>query len=446
MAKVTWRATAVGVMLALVFLATSTPAGAAGLDVEKAFGQRFIGSASASQSLTVPLTTPTGAVRNAVLAEIDRTPFPSVKDPIFGATLISGSQVRSAVRAAFLGLDATDTFAYRVDGYSHPLPGDFPIGGSCLGADGMRTTLCTMTVTFRPTAAGPRVDPIKMEITITGGLNVVGDAIDDLLGDWGFGSTVTRLLSPLLDPIVQGVAGRAIEDTLLDPVVTASGTGVAGPFTDPAVFVRRQHADFGAAEPTDAVVQDWLRRFDGGESPALLIDALHRTPEWDGAIGPVARLYSAYYRRTPETGGLAYWLDRRATGTGLHRLAQIFAQTPEFRTLYGTLSDAEFVTLVYRNVLGRDPEPTGFAYWTEQLRTGAMNRGRVMLGFSEAPEYVQKMRPSVTAVELWYGMVRRAPSPAEVTSVANRITAGVPVTTIVLEVLASTEYRAVVEG
>lgn len=445
MEKVTRRASVLGVLVALALLVTSTPAGAAGLDIEKRFGQRFVGSASAPQSVTVPLTTPTGAVRNAVLAEVDRTSFPSVRDPLFGATLISGSQVRSAVRAAILGLDAADTFAYRVDGYSHPLPGDFPIGGSCLGADGMRTTLCTMTVTFRPTAAGPRVDPIKMEITITGGLNFVGDAIDDLLGDWGFGSTVTRLLSPVLDPIVQGVIGRAIEDALLNPVVTASGTGAAGPFTDPAAFLRRQHADFGAAAPTDAAVQDYVRRFEGGESPALVVDSLHRAPQWDGAIAPVARLYSAYYRRTPETDGLAYWLDRRATGTGLHRMAQIFSQTPEFRKLYGTLTDAEFVTLVYRNVLGRDAEPTGFTYWTAQLRDG-MTRGRLMLGFSEAPEYVRRTAPSVTAIELWFGMLHRAPSPTEATNVAGRLAAGVPVTTIVLELLASTEYRAVVTG
>lgn len=439
-----WAA-GVGIVLAMAMLATTAPAGAAGLDLTKTFGQRFVGSASAPQSLTVPLTTPAGAIRNAVLAEIDRTSFPSIEDPIFGTTLISGSRVRDVVRAAYLGLDSSDAFSYRVDGFSHPLPDDFLIGGDCVGADGARTTLCTMTITFRPTAAGPRVDPMKMEITITGGLNALGNRIDGVLGDWGLGDLVVRLLSPLLDPIVEGVIARAIEGSLLDPVVTASGTGVAGPFTDPAVFVRRQYADLGAPAPTAATVDGWLHRFAQGQSPALVIDELRRSPAWEATIGPVARLYTAYYLRTPETAGLRYWLGRRADGVGLHRLSQTFSQVPEFRQRYGTLTDAGFVDLVYRNVLGRAPEPAGLAWWTAEL-AGGMTRGRLMLGFSESPEYRTRMAPTVTAVGLWYGMLGRTPSTPEVTSAADRLRSGVPPTTLALEILASAEYRAVVLG
>jgi len=52
-------------------------------------------------------------------------------------------------------------------------------------------------------------------------------------------------------------------------------------------------------------------------------------------------------------------LNNYGQGTSLDEISDAFASSPEFQQTYGSLNNAEFVTLVYRNVLGRDPEPGG---------------------------------------------------------------------------------------
>ena len=55
---------------------------------------------------------------------------------------------------------------------------------------------------------------------------------------------------------------------------------------------------------------------------------------------------------------------------------------------YGALDDAQFVNLLYANVLGRAPDAGGLAFWVGELDAARRTRGRVMLGYSESAEYV----------------------------------------------------------
>ncbi|WP_421120414.1 DUF4214 domain-containing protein [Aquihabitans daechungensis] len=250
---------------------------------------------------------------------------------------------------------------------------------------------------------------------------------------------------PLVRAYAQDQLNTSIEDAVLEPVATATGTGVAGPFTDPAVFIKRQFADFAAGTPTAAQVTTWIGNFEGGTSPATLIETLRKGAAWDGRVGPVTRLYSAYFLRSPDDDGLEFWVNRSRNGTRLYAISSTFAASSEFVRRYGALTNAEFAALVYQNVLGRAPDPTGLAYWTKQLDKG-QTRGRMMVGFSESSEYIRKQAAAVTVVEIWWGMLKRAPTPGEVTAFSARLQDGTPATTIILELLASTEYRSVVLG
>ncbi|MGH1504116.1 MAG: DUF4214 domain-containing protein [Acidimicrobiales bacterium] len=101
----------------------------------------------------------------------------------------------------------------------------------------------------------------------------------------------------------------------------------------------------------------------------------------------VERLYAAYFGRGADATGLAYWEGRRAQGTSLEVISENFAQSPEFVDTYGTLSDDDFVDLVYNNVLGRSPDAGGRTHWLTLLTNGTLTRGQVMLAFSDSPEY-----------------------------------------------------------
>jgi len=107
----------------------------------------------------------------------------------------------------------------------------------------------------------------------------------------------------------------------------------------------------------------------------------------DGLDGSVYRLYRAFFLREPDADGLLHWLvQARYGGYPLGAVAEDFARSAEFRGRYGSVDDGGYLDLVYRNVLGRAPDPGGRAYWLDHLRRG-MPRGHLMLHFSDSVEY-----------------------------------------------------------
>ncbi len=118
----------------------------------------------------------------------------------------------------------------------------------------------------------------------------------------------------------------------------------------------------------------------------------------------IVRLYSAYLLRPPDAKGFDYWLNLYETGAGLEAISESFALSTEFTNTYGSLSSGEFVNLVYRNVLGREPDAEGFAFWKGLLDSGQITYGGTMLSFSESAEYVrrsQTIRPAAGYL-LWF--------------------------------------------
>jgi hypothetical protein len=111
----------------------------------------------------------------------------------------------------------------------------------------------------------------------------------------------------------------------------------------------------------------------------------------DGNAGQAYRLYQAALNRTPDRVGLGFWIDALDHGVNLRSVARSFIDSSEFATLYGKApSDAEFITLLYKNVLHRTPDADGYKYWTDELRAGA-DRAGVLEGFSESKENVAQL-------------------------------------------------------
>jgi Ca2+-binding RTX toxin-like protein len=85
--------------------------------------------------------------------------------------------------------------------------------------------------------------------------------------------------------------------------------------------------------------------------------------------------------------GFDNWTDRLDSGAmQLSEVVTGFVRSPEFQNTYGNLDNAAFVTLLYDNVLDRDPDATGLTNWTASL-DGGMAREQVVIGFSESAEF-----------------------------------------------------------
>ena len=103
-------------------------------------------------------------------------------------------------------------------------------------------------------------------------------------------------------------------------------------------------------------------------------------------VNSIKRLYSAYFLRSADSTGLAYWKSESSAGVTIPEMSEMFAGSLEFKNRYGNLSNRDFVRMVYINVMGREPDSGGYSYWLGKL-SGSMSRGGMMTYFSESPEY-----------------------------------------------------------
>jgi hypothetical protein len=115
----------------------------------------------------------------------------------------------------------------------------------------------------------------------------------------------------------------------------------------------------------------------------------HDATAYPADAAPIARLYLAYLNRAPDEATLGPWVARHKAGMSLAAIAEALANTPDFLALYGRLTDEQFVTRVYRNVLNRDPDPVGLAHWRGQLSGGRLKRHQVIWEIMQSPEYRQ---------------------------------------------------------
>ena len=294
--------------------------------------------------------------------------------------------------------------------------------------------------------------------TVTGGAPVTGYEVTPWVGGAAQPSrsfataATTRVISGLTNGTSYRFSVRA---------VNAAGVGASSGFSNPVVPTRvdppaDSYAPYASWDamvtgifssvlgraPTSSERSSWVTRLSGADTAGDLVAALRATPDQTGLVDPVSRLYRAYFLRSPDVGGLNYWVSQRRAGRSLYWISEAFARSTEFTALYGSLSDPEFMNLVYRQVLEREPEPAGHSYWTEQLQSGRKTRGMVMVGFSEAAEYKTRNGPAIEASVAHLRFLRRAPTSSELQEWVDRRRAGTSVETLYDELVDSAEHAA----
>ncbi|MDB5364395.1 MAG: hypothetical protein JWM77_322 [Rhodospirillales bacterium] len=175
------------------------------------------------------------------------------------------------------------------------------------------------------------------------------------------------------DVIVGGAGNDAID----------GGSGIdearfSGPYADYKIEVGRN-----GVRVTDQVGSD-------GVDTIKNVEILRFEDKTVFVLGPgdstIARLYAAAFGRAPDENGLRVQLDALHDGVNAHDLASNFLQSAEFLSRYGTTTDdATYVQLLYRNVLGRDGEDSGFRVQVDALAHG-IGRDQLLLNFADSAE------------------------------------------------------------
>ncbi len=139
--------------------------------------------------------------------------------------------------------------------------------------------------------------------------------------------------------------------------------------------------------------KDWLL---GVERLGFADGALALDTGFGGIAGQAYRIYRAAFDRTPDGGGLGFWIAMMDRGTTLNEIAGGFVRSQEFIDLYGAApTNAEIVTRMYQNILDRAPEQAGYDYWLAALDNKVVDVASMLAMFSESNENTWAVAPVI---------------------------------------------------
>lgn len=133
--------------------------------------------------------------------------------------------------------------------------------------------------------------------------------------------------------------------------------------------------------------------------------------ETDDAYQAVALLYDSFNQRRPDEEGLVFYGEAVKNGTfTLAQIADQFAGSAEFRAATAGMNNEQIVDFMYRNTLDRLPDAEGRAYYVNQLNSGAMDLGDILLDFSQSAEHTNLIIADITGGIALAGMAPSASS------------------------------------
>ncbi|MGI9615503.1 MAG: DUF4214 domain-containing protein [Acidimicrobiales bacterium] len=106
----------------------------------------------------------------------------------------------------------------------------------------------------------------------------------------------------------------------------------------------------------------------------------------DNAAAAVDRLYLAFFQRYPDAAGIRYWAEKGGDGHDLEDIAEWFAESDEFKARYANVGFRTFLDRLYADVLDRPADDKGKQYWLDELSAGRVDRGTIVVQFTQSPE------------------------------------------------------------
>jgi len=226
---------------------------------------------------------------------------------------------------------------------------------------------------------------------------------------------------------------------------TSGGSSALLLFSDNRVFVSQQYLDFLDREPDSEGYSAWVNALNSGFPKAVMIEMFMDSGEFRLKGKFIAQTYLGILRRDADYGGFRDWLGALLQGMSREQIVQFFLNSTEFKSRFGSnLTNGEFVERVYANVLLRGSDTGGFNYWVGQLNNGKMTRAQVALSFLDSAEF-QNLTVSQNRVDvsvLYFNMLRRDPDVGGFSWWVGVLNGGVPLAPVIEGFLNSAEYQS----
>jgi hypothetical protein len=170
----------------------------------------------------------------------------------------------------------------------------------------------------------------------------------------------------------------------------ASNEASATPSSNPCVvytgndaFVCAAYEDLLGRTPDSGGLGFWVAQLGGGTSRSAVAGAIAGSTEY--RVDLVNGYYETFLGRAGDSGGLGYWVAQlKAGATDQSVLAAILGSGQFYADSGGT--PGGFVTALYEGLLGRAPDSGGLGFWESQL-SSRTPRGAVAGAIEGSSEY-----------------------------------------------------------
>jgi Domain of unknown function (DUF4214)/Immunoglobulin I-set domain/Immunoglobulin domain/FG-GAP-like repeat len=184
---------------------------------------------------------------------------------------------------------------------------------------------------------------------------------------------------------------------------------------DDAAYIRTVFRGFLRRDPDTGALSAFGNALAGGAvTHAALVDILMNSDEFSQNVAPVARLYLSALLRVPDAPGFDNWVSFVREGNSLQSTADLFAASQEFTNRYGAMNDTQYVTALYENILGREPDPEGLADWTGRLANGTGTRSQILIGFAQSQEAMKLFQPTLRTFLHYFAFMNTPPTQADI--------------------------------
>jgi len=197
----------------------------------------------------------------------------------------------------------------------------------------------------------------------------------------------------------------------------------------------------------DELNQQVLALQGGGTTIGGLFNGLLNSAEFNATSESVAEVIEAFFPGPLDVGMLRNAVQLQGMGVSQDAVATQILYSSKFVKAFGdlgSLSNSNYVGVVYQNVLGRAPKPSELASWDAQLASG-LPRADVVLNLVQTREYDIRARSddNQIAVSLAYvGILGRQASAKEQATWVARLQAGMSVRTMASTLAASSEFKS----
>ena len=154
----------------------------------------------------------------------------------------------------------------------------------------------------------------------------------------------------------------------------------------------------------------------------------------------VTGLYSGLLGRSAEYSGWIFQRNAMAGGlTNPNILVGNFINSAEFKLKHGELTDAEFIRLLYRQALGREPSPIEIQ--GQMAAIVPFSRVQFAANILNSIEFRSRVDAALTAFLLAATLLQRHPSPPERQTYETDLRNGVSLESVIAAILGGAEFN-----